>query len=40
MDKISNNKDVIIVSGRTPADYKKRHIPNSVNLNHKDLYIA
>lgn len=36
--KISNNKDVIIVSGRSPADYKKRHITNSVNLNHKDLY--
>ena len=36
--KISKTEDVVIVSTRKAADYKKVHIKNAIHLNHKDLY--
>lgn len=38
--KIMKDKNTILVSARKPADYKKVHIINAVNINHKDLYKA
>jgi thiosulfate/3-mercaptopyruvate sulfurtransferase len=37
--KIMKDKNTILISARKPADYKKVHIVNAVNINHKDLYI-
>ncbi|PXY02294.1 hypothetical protein DF185_06510 [Marinifilum breve] len=36
--KIMKDKNTILISARKPADYKKVHIVNAVNINHKDLY--
>jgi len=36
---ISQNKDLIIISCQKPADYQKKHLPNSINLDHTDLYV-
>jgi thiosulfate/3-mercaptopyruvate sulfurtransferase len=32
------NDDVVVVSARTAADYKKVHITGAVHINHSDLY--
>jgi len=36
--KIMKDKNVVLVSARKPADYKKVHIVGAININHKDLY--
>ena len=36
--KISKDKNVTIISARTPADYKKVHITGALNIDHKSLY--
>jgi thiosulfate/3-mercaptopyruvate sulfurtransferase len=36
--KLSKEGNVVIVSGRTTADYSKKHIKGAVNIYHKDLY--
>ena len=36
--KIQKDPNVVLVSARKPADYKKVHIAGAVNVNHKDLY--
>lgn len=36
--KIMKDKNTVLISARKPADYKKVHIINAVNVNHKDLY--
>jgi len=36
--KVMKDKNTILISARKPADYKKVHIINAVNINHKDLY--
>jgi thiosulfate/3-mercaptopyruvate sulfurtransferase len=38
--KVMKDKNTILISARKPADYKKVHIINAVNINHKDLYKA
>lgn len=38
--KIQKDPNVVLVSTRKPADYKKVHIAGAVNVNHKDLYKA
>jgi len=38
--KIQKDPNVVLVSARKPADYKKVHIAGAVNVNHKDLYKA
>jgi Rhodanese-related sulfurtransferase len=32
------DKNTILISARKPADYKKVHIVNAVNIDHKELY--
>ena len=36
--KLMKNDDVVVVSARTSADYKKVHITGAVHINHSDLY--
>jgi len=36
--KIMKDKNTVLVSARKPADYKKVHIINAVNIDHKTLY--
>ena len=36
--KLMKNDDVVVVSARTAADYKKVHITGAVHINHSDLY--
>ena len=36
--KIMKDKNTILISARKPADYKKVHIINAVNIDHKKLY--
>ena len=36
--KIMKNDDVVVVSTRTAADYKKVHINGAVHINHSSLY--
>lgn len=36
--KIMKDKNTVLISARKPVDYKKVHIVNAVNVNHKDLY--
>ncbi len=36
--KIMKDKNTIIVSARTPADYQQVHIPGAVNVHHIELY--
>ena len=38
--KIKKDPNVVLVSARKPADYKKVHIAGAININHKDLYKA
>jgi len=38
--KIKSDPNVVLVSARKPADYKKVHIAGAININHKDLYKA
>jgi len=36
--KISKDKNVVLVSARKPADFKKVHIAGAINVYHNDLY--
>ena len=36
--KLIKNDNVVIVSTRTAADYKKVHITGAVHINHSELY--
>ncbi|WP_321297419.1 sulfurtransferase [Marinifilum fragile] len=36
--KLMKDKNTILISARKPADYKKVHIVNAVNIDHKELY--
>lgn len=36
--KIMKDKNTLLISARKPADYKKVHIINAVNVDHKALY--
>ncbi|MGZ2369777.1 sulfurtransferase [Ancylomarina sp. YFZ004] len=38
--KLKSDPNVVLVSARKPADYKKVHIAGAININHKDLYKA
>ncbi|MCF8391651.1 MAG: sulfurtransferase [Bacteroidales bacterium] len=38
MMRVINDEDYIIISCQTSEEYQKRHVQNSINLDHKDLY--
>ncbi|OCG25881.1 rhodanese [Gilliamella sp. Fer2-1] len=34
---ISKKENIVIIDARSPLSYKKEHIPNAINLWHKDI---